>query len=103
MKWIRPATTRLALLCALLLAIQALLAPLPTSAEKRPPPKQSQVDRRVTVADVVALAEGGYTATIDGRPALVIARTSTAPELLNGSWFNSTLTTHYRIVWRKRR
>lgn len=99
MKWICPATTRLALLCALLLAIQSLIAPLPASAEKRPPPKRAQVERSVTVANVRDLGEGGYTATIDGRKAILMARTLRSPQLQDGSWFYSTLVANFTIKW----
>lgn len=99
MKWIRLTSTRLVLLCALLLAIQALIAPLPASAEKRPPPKHAQVERSVTVANVKDLGEGGYTATIDGRKAILMARSLRSPQLLNGSWFYATLTANFTIKW----
>ena len=112
MKWIRFTPTRLALLCALLLTIHALIAlpttptidaaPRPTAIPVAPRPTATPApDRLVTVADVNDMGEGGYTATIDGRRAMLFPRTTTAPQLLDGDWYLSTLTTHFRIQWRK--
>lgn len=102
MKWSHPRFLG-ALVCALLLAIHALLAPLPTpTTDAAPRPTQTATpDRLVVVAKVKDMGEGGYTATIDGRRAMLFPRTTTAPQLLDGDWFLSTLTAHFRIQWRK--
>lgn len=100
MKWSHPRFLA-ALVCALLLALLASLPTTPTiDASPRPTPTATP-DRLVTVASVKDMGEGGYTATIDGRRAMLFPRTTTAPQLLDGDWYRSTLTTHFRIQWRK--
>lgn len=109
MKWSHPRFLA-ALVCALLLALLASLpttlttdaAPRPTAIPVAPRPTPTATpDRLVVVADVNDMGEGGYTATIDGRRAMLFPRTTTAPQLLDGDWYLSTLTTHFRIQWRK--
>ncbi len=115
MKWIRFTPTRLALLCALLLTIHALIAlpttpttdaaprptaTRPTAAPVAPRPTATPApDRLVPVAKVKDMGEGGYTATIDGRTAMLFPRTTTAPQLLDGDWFYSTLAANFTIKW----